>query len=181
MFTDIMLDLETTGTSPDRAAIIQIAGVKFNLETREVDDTVFNRCLIPLPARRWEEGTRAFWHRDNTMRETLARITALAEDAALVMSDFVDWARGGHRLWGKPSHFEYPLIESYCRDLNLPNPFHYRSTNDLNTWLRARYWPQEPAKIDVPFDGTAHDALFDVFNQLQVLFSHADNTTQAVG
>ena len=60
-FPDIMVDLETTGTSPDETAIIQIAAVRFNLQTGEVDPNVFDMCLSIPPRRYWDEGTRAWW------------------------------------------------------------------------------------------------------------------------
>ena len=41
-----MLDVETTGARPDRAAILQIAAVKFDPLARTIDTAdMFNRCL----------------------------------------------------------------------------------------------------------------------------------------
>jgi len=43
-YTDLMLDLETVGTTPG-CAIIQIAAVPFNIETGEISDNVFNMSI----------------------------------------------------------------------------------------------------------------------------------------
>lgn len=52
-YPDVMVDLETTGTSPDETAIIQISAVRFNLLTAEVDPNVFDMCLTMPPGRYW--------------------------------------------------------------------------------------------------------------------------------
>ena len=60
-YSDVMLDIETTGTQPDRAAIIQIGAVKFNLETGAVSNHFFNRSMELPPWRAWSEDTRSWW------------------------------------------------------------------------------------------------------------------------
>lgn len=169
---DIMVDLETTGIGPDRTAVIQIAAVKFDLETQEVESTFFDRCMRIPPHRSWQEDTRDWWLKQK--RSIIEGIFRRMEDPREVMEDFVDWCypRGSLRLWAKPSHFEYPFIESYCRDLGLINPFHYREVTDLNSFLRGKYYPEPVAEIDVPFSGDAHNALHDTLHQIKILFTH---------
>lgn len=60
-----MLDIETTGIDPAHSHIIQIAAVRFNLETKEIDvDNMFDMSLMMMSANRfWDEGTRAWWGR----------------------------------------------------------------------------------------------------------------------
>ena len=78
-FYDVMVDLETTGTSPDETAMIQLAAVKFNLAEGTVDSTdMFNRCLSIPPKRFWDEGTRQWWGQQK--REILLDIYARMED-----------------------------------------------------------------------------------------------------
>src|SRR5690348_14707385 len=63
--TDMMVDLETTGTSA-RSGIIQIGAIKFNPYSREIGG-VFDRCPTLLPFRLWDDDTREFWqvkHKD---------------------------------------------------------------------------------------------------------------------
>lgn len=171
--TDVMVDLETTSTLPDRGAILQIAAVKFNLETQDCDPNMFNRKLQIPPTRGWSESTRQWWMEQK--RGTLDEIMAQAEDPQVVINDFCDWAypAGSLRFWSRPAHFDYPFISSYCHDYGLINPFHYRYVQDMNSWVRGRFFPKPPPELDIPFTGTSHNALFDALHQLKVLFAYS--------
>lgn len=171
-YLDIMVDLETTGTTPEHSAIIQIAAVKFDLATKSISNEMFDRRLWMPLSRYWDEGTRDWWLR--TAPHVLQDILNTAEDPAIVLNDFRKWVGIGSadpvRLWAKPSHFEYPFLESYFRSHGIDNPFHYRYVNDMNSYIRGRgIDPVALAKM-VPFQGDAHNALHDVINQIAVLF-----------
>jgi hypothetical protein len=172
MFTDAMIDIETTGLSPDRSAIIQIAAVRFNLETGAVDTDFFNRALRIPNHRHWDEGTRGWWL--DQKREVLEDIYRRMEDWRVVMPAFFDWAttKGQLRFWGKPTHFDYAFIQSYFRDAELGMPFHYRTANDMNSFLRGRYFPERVPELQVEFEGDAHNAIFDALHQIKVLLAH---------
>lgn len=174
-YPDVMLDIETTGTRPETANIIQIAAVRFNLQTREIDTDFFNRCLLPLPQRYWAEDTRKWW---STKPETLNEIWDRMEPAQRVIEDFQKWVgHEGPTLWAKPSHFEFPFLTSYFNDLGVPMPFHYRNVNDQNSWIRGRFHPLTPPQIEkeLEFVGTEHNALHDVLHQIKVVFKAADH------
>lgn len=173
--TDLMLDIETTSTDPVHGNILQISAIKFNLEEMAVGEA-FDRQLRFLPGRFWDPSTLEWW---SSKPDTYMRVTSKQEDARQVFTEFVEWCypTGHLRLWGKPSHFEYPFIESYCKQLELVNPFHYRATNDLNTFIRACHFPKNPPKdMDPEFTGTVHNALDDVKHQIKSLFSHYYHT-----
>lgn len=177
MFTDVMVDLETTGTLPDRHAIIQVCAVRFNPTTREVSGDVFDRCMYIPPHRSWMEGTRNFWaQRKDVFRSLEERM----EDPATVWPEFCDWAypAGKARFWSKPSHFDFNFVSSYCHDYEMANPFHFREANDMRSFLRALYFPGDiPREIEdsVEFIGPVHNALYDTFHQIKVLFAHLDD------
>lgn len=174
-YPDVMLDLETTGTRPETTNIIQIAAVRFNLQTREVDPDFFDRCLLPIPARFWAEDTRKWW---STMPDTLNGIWARMEPAQRVLEDFQGWTKGEQlTVWAKPSHFEFPFLSSYFNDLGVLMPFDFRNVNDQNSWIRGRFFPAIPPKFerDLPFVGTPHNALHDVLHQIKVVFAAADH------
>ncbi|WP_419902160.1 3'-5' exoribonuclease domain-containing protein [Kiloniella sp.] len=174
-FPDVMVDIETTDTMPDRGAIIQLAAVRFNLEKRTVDaKDMFDRCLKMPPTRRWGEDTRKWWSEQN--QEVYRSITSRAEDPGLVMKDFCTWAypQDSMRFWGKPTHFDFSFVASYCTDYGLHNPFHYRHANDMNSFLRGIYHPREVDEVDFQFEGDAHNAIHDVLNQIKYLFLHCD-------
>ena len=84
-YPDCMVDLETTGTSFDRTAIIQIAAVRFNFDTGEIDHDMFDRCLWIPQNRHWDEDTRAWWGKQK--REVLQDILFRGEDPRIVLED----------------------------------------------------------------------------------------------
>ena len=70
----VMTDIETTGTSPDHAGVIQISAIKFNLIEKTVDNQFFDRCLWLPSGRFWEEDTRAFWSKHpRVLQEIIGR------------------------------------------------------------------------------------------------------------
>ncbi len=173
---DYMIDLETTGTNPEETAIIQIAAVRFNRLTKEIDPRVFNRCLSVPPGRYWDESTRDWWFHPE--REPILRwILSKMEDPAVVMRAFWDWVAEGsviqpRAFWSKPTTFDFNFINSYMRQYGLMQPFHFREAVDLNSFLlgkgyenRWEYWKTvEPV-------GDAHNALHDCFYQIRAIFN----------
>lgn len=185
-YTDVMIDLETTGTMPDRTAIIQISAVKFNLETREVDPNFFDRCLSIPPHRFWDQSTAAWWakQKPSTLRDILAR----QEDPRIVITDFAKWAYQTPKLrfWSKPTTFDFMFLSSYFNDEGLANPFHYSMSNqvnysnDLNSFLTGLHYPNKVPEIAWTAGGSAHNALDDTLNQLKWLFDHLDYKANGV-
>lgn len=173
-FTDIMVDIETVGTSPDRTGIIQIAAVKFNLEKRTVCPTFFNNSLTIPAHRSWDEDTRLWWTRQKPgqLQEIMARQRPWRD----VMEEFLVFARQRNSLtfWSKPTTFDYMFIQSYFKDADLPNPFHYNNVTDLKSYLKGLHHPFPVPELNVPNVGDAHNALNDTLWQLKHLFAHAD-------
>lgn len=176
-FPDVMVDIETTGTSPDRTAIIQIAAVRFNKDTGLVDPNYFEGCLR-IPAHRfWDESTRDWWL--GQKQEVLIGIFEKARPHEAVMEEFRKWVLempGSPIFWGKPTHFDYSFIASYFKDLGWANPFHYRYANDMNSFIRALWFTlgKTPPDLEatLEFVGDAHNAVWDTFHQVKVLLEH---------
>lgn len=175
-YPDVMVDIETTGIQPENTSIIQLAAYRFNLKEATIDPKPFDRCLMPMRSRYWDESTRDFWTGKNA--DVLDQIWKRLEAPYLVMSSFIDWVVKdnqcpGYTLWAKPTHFEWPFLESYFRELSLTGPFHYRSANDLNSFIRGRYWPETPPDFerDLEFVGDLHHARWDTLHQIRVLFA----------
>lgn len=172
-YPDIMVDIETTGLSPDYSAMIQLAAVKFNLKEKTIDsESMFNRCLT-IPSRRfWDEGTRQWWSQQK--REILMDIYARMEDPKAVLSEFADWVGYTpiipHRFWAKPVHFDYPFVQSYLTQFDIPNPFHFRWATDVNSYIRGVAKNPEVEQFKTEFKGDAHNAIYDVINQIDALF-----------
>jgi DNA polymerase III alpha subunit (gram-positive type) len=167
-YMNIMVDIETTGTSPDHAGIIQISAVRFDLEKKTVDNDMFDRCLWLAPNRFWDEDTRAFWSKN---ARVLNDIVSRGEEPRVVLEAFAKWVGyNGAILWAKPTTFEQPLLASYFRQFDIPMPFHYRNARDLATWVHAKGLDMKELYARVPFDGDEHNALHDVLYQIRLLF-----------
>lgn len=173
LYTDVQVDIETTGLSPDRSAMIQIAAVKFNLNDQSVSPNFFNRSLTIPEWRSWDEGTRQWW---STKLDLYNEIMSRAEDPAIVMRDFADWSiQPGVQLrfWSKPTSFDFAFVSSYLKDFNQPAIFDFREANDLNTFLRGIYYPEPIDRSDEPkMTSVAHNALNDTLFQTKLLFHH---------
>jgi hypothetical protein len=170
---DYMIDVETTGTNPEENALIQIAAVRFNRLTKEIDHDFFDRCLTVPPGRYWAEDTRDWWM---GKQDVLGPILARAEPPEIVIKAFWDWVAKGSAvcprvLWAKPTTFDFNFINSYFRQYGLMQPFHYREAVDLNSYLlgrghenRREFWNTvEPV-------GSAHNALHDCLYQIRAVF-----------
>lgn len=173
-WTDIMVDLETTGTLPDRNCIIQIAAVKFNLKTKEVCPVFFDQCLDLPKHRSWDMSTLEWWGKQK--KGVLQGILARAKPYRKVINDFADFSyqKDSLRLWAKPTHFDFNFLASYFNDEDLPNPFHYRIAKDLNSFLAGLYYPNPVPEINVDFTGDVHNALNDTLWQLKFLYAHLE-------
>lgn len=175
-FTDVMVDVETTGTAPDRAGILQLAAVRFNLQHGTIDTSdMFNRSMWLPQTRAWDESTREWW--GNQKPTILEDIMTRAESPRDVMQDFFNWSTFPHnrmRFWAKPLSFDFPFVAGYFRDYDFMNPFHYRVARDLNSYIEALHFPNAVPEVELADLGDAHNALNDCFMQLDLLFKHVD-------
>lgn len=176
-WTDIMVDLETTDTDQQKAGIIQIAAVFFDLRTGETGPT-FNRCLV-LPTEntdykfRWNINTLRWWTSDDNKRKILADIMTESEDPKVVINDFVRWIRLYGRgkslhFWSKPSHFDFTLLDKYFRFYGFENPFVYWKARDMRSYLLGLMYPEELPDLKLE-SADAHNALADVKFQIKEL------------
>lgn len=177
-FLDIMVDGETTGTDPNGNALVQLSAVKFDFATKSVQPypQMFDRCLRMPQNRYFEENCRTnFWGK---RPQIWSQIQARAEDPQLVMNDFVKWVGFDNpapvRFWAKPITFDWSFVASYLRQYDIQQPFHYRWAIDMNSFIRGLAKDPTVESHYVPFQGEAHNALFDVLNQIDQVFKAVD-------
>jgi oligoribonuclease (3'-5' exoribonuclease) len=182
-----MVDVETTGNNFERNAIIQIAAVKWDYSTGRVSDDFFDRCLHIHPGREWDPETRGWWAKQGNV---LHEIQSRAEDPYTVIRAFYEWLlkdwpvgrREGLQFWAKPISYDFSYIASYFRMFGLENPCHFRYANDVNSFIRGLHGSTDHITYEeeLPMEGDAHNALFDVLHQIKVVLHAKKVTTQGV-
>ena len=171
---DVMVDLETGGTSPEHAQIVQLSAWKFDLRSGEIGDC-FNIAVAPMAARFWDLSTILWWKEDPARVEHLNSLMRDAIDPRTAFKAFAgfvaDGEPGERRMWAKPAHFEFPFLEHAYRQLGLENPFHYRYCRDVNSFLAGLHRGPEHVHdaVDLPFEGMPHNALWDSLHECRVL------------
>jgi len=169
---DVMVDIETTGVRPDHAAILQIAAVRFDVETFEVDHLdMFNACLTIPADRYWSEDTRDWWlgQKPGVLQDIFDRM----EPAEAVMERFYRWSTQHDRpvFWSKPLSFDYPFVASYFARYGWPMPYHHSTARDVRSFCAGVTFPNPPiSDKDLEFQGDAHNAIFDVLHQIKYVF-----------
>ena len=171
-WTDIMVDLETTGTDSRTAAIIQLSAVMFNLETGEIGPQ-FDECLTVSPESRryWDQKTYMWWTSNVNRKAILEEISSRGRDPYDVIVDFLKWNGDNgapKHFWSKPSHFDYNLLDSYFRDYHFNNPFIYWKARDMRSYLLGLYFPDPLPDLRLQSDD-AHNALADTLFQVKEL------------
>jgi len=181
---DIMLDIETLGTSPG-APIVQIAAKQFsrtnpdndwicqNFEVKVDLQSCLDAGLTEITA-----GTLEFWFRqDPTMAHRLlfsdmgrwsiveacaglhdfAR--AVAADCVCDTNDLIWWAKG--------PDFDMGLIADACSRFNLSEPWKYSKKRDLRTLQDISNMPDDVLDQLIPPPQEQHDAMIDVEFQIE--------------
>lgn len=173
MMNDIMIDYETTGIDPSRNAIIQLAAVRFDYETGAIDNAdMFNMSLSIPGWRSWDLDTWHWWQKNKAILDEILSKAQPPRDVLMAFGRWVNSKSAEPRMWAKPSHFEFPFLQSYYRDFELPIPFGYRETIDLNSFMRGTF--QDPGRRafdqELPMIGAAHNAIYDVIHQISYAF-----------
>lgn len=175
-FQHIMVDLETTGVSPDRNHLIQIAAVRFNLQTQEYDPNLFEVCLSPTANFRcWDEPTRQWWH-DPERQPLLDKIIENGISPAIALDAFNIWLGENPPplvFWGNRNGFDYMFLQSYFKDFGKQFKFDFWNSKDLLSYTEGLFnGAGKPffRKKDLAFVGEKHNAKDDVLHQLKYLF-----------
>ncbi len=138
MRKDIMVDIETLGTSTD-ATIFQISAISFDIKTG-VYYSAFNKvaniednCYL-----RADGSTLKWWL--NTNKELLSELlnsgTGSTEE---LLEDFYEWLKSQSEdmkdvyLWGNGILFDNKMIQCQLEDEGLGYPIFYKNDRDVRT------------------------------------------------
>lgn len=177
---DLMVDLETLGTTPG-STIFQIAAVEFDLLTGDIHDTLDLVADISVDEIDVEGGTLLFWMDGNAerFRELLLRGKADGMSPTCALIQFDAWVRkridaSGREnvfLWGNGIANDNLWLREAYRKAGLSWPIHFRNDRDVRTvrelsYLRNRFrrdYAGEARTNDRPHDALS-DAIFQARN-----------------
>lgn len=164
----IMVDLETMSTRPD-AAIVSIGAVAFNSE--RIMDSFYVRVDLQscIDAGLRVDGETVYWWLKQS-REAREALEYHRLDIREALEKFSSWRRDYllQGLWGNGASFDNAILSTAHRKLDLPQtPYFidrcFRTVKSL--------FP----KVDVPDEGTIHDALSDAAWQARYMIELAKN------
>ena len=168
---DIMLDLETAGTSTN-AVILTFGAIKFDPHsTDEPGPGIYFRVNVDEQTalgREIDQSTMDWWMQQ---REEV-REEAFAEEDRLPIINFTKeinrFVVGANNIWAQGPVFDIPIIESLYKQLGIPVPWQYWQVRDSRTVFGLK--PNLRIK-----DNSAHNALVDCYTQaksIQAIYQH---------
>jgi hypothetical protein len=136
MSKDVMIDLETLGTTAD-AVILSIGAVKFDLETGIIEDDGFYRSVsvesnLDL-GRRISEDTLIWWFKQSPEAQGVYHEEKVALDTALV--ELSDWiGTDDYKPWANGADFDTPMLQHAYAQLKVETPWKFWNNRCFRTY-----------------------------------------------
>jgi exodeoxyribonuclease VIII len=166
---DLMIDLETMGTSPT-AAIVALGAVFFDTETGQLGDTFYHAISLESSVAAGgvvDMSTVLWWLKQSDaaraeLTDELRRVSL--REALHAFHSFINREFSGDvRVWGNGSDFDNVILASAYKSLGLEAPWKFYNNRCYRT-LKA-FLPL----VDVAREGTHHNALHNAVHQARVL------------
>lgn len=170
---NVMLDIETLGTSKN-AAIISIGAVFFNPATGELGNEFYktirqDSCeTIGLEV---DASTLKWWSEQSEEARAVLNCQN-ATHLVFALQEFNRWildnaiATKHVEIWGNGASFDCGIVDNAYRRCVINLPWRYANERDVRTIVAlGRELLQIDPKYAFPFIGTAHNALADAKHQ----------------
>jgi hypothetical protein len=172
----IMLDLETMGTSSN-AAIVAIGAVLFEPATGKLNAS-FYRIIDLVDAAEFGEldaGTVKWWILQSEAARQIFSADEQTVSLTRALCDFSEWLeehqqdeRDMPQIWGNGAGFDCVILRNAFEATGIPTPWKFWHERDVRTIVElGRAVLGYDPKLDMPFDGVAHNALVDARHQAQ--------------
>lgn len=181
MRTDVMVDIETLGTSKG-SAIFQIAAVAFDITTGQIKDKTNVFGDIAMYRDLQVDGATLKWWLETDaelLRKLLSDERAKPEVEMIIA--FLRWIHGLSEdgsmkdvyLWGNGILFDNAKISDLCDKVGLNYPINYKNDRDVRTLLElaslksgiSENQLRDEAQSE---DDTLHDAYDDCLRQIRL-------------
>lgn len=161
---DIMIDLETLGTSPD-CPVISIGAIAFDIEKKVLGPTfyaVLDTEQQINDGRKVDGSTLKWWlSQSDAAKKVFKENPAEVKTALNFLVEFVkQWPKV--KVWGNGSTFDITIMENLFKHYGVKCPWRYNDIMDLRTFKRFCAGGERIIK-----SGTAHNALDDARSQAQ--------------
>lgn len=168
MFNNVMIDLETLGTTAD-AAIISIGAVRFDLNSDKIDDAAFYSSVSIesniLFKRSISENTLLWWMQQSKEAQAVFHETKVPLSTALI--ELSDWiGRDRMSMWSNGADFDLPMLaHAYRTYLGEDPPWKFFDNRCFRTYKNL------PGAKDIKTErpGIRHNALADAYHQAKTL------------
>lgn len=166
---EIMLDLETLGTTPG-SVILSIGAAAFDIH-KGYQSYNFHQHLLLTPqmelGAQMNAGTVIWWLQQSE-EARYAQTNAKRVDPRGVLQAFDLWLKGtrleGEGIWAHGLNFDLPILEALYHRYKLPLPWGYRDGRDTRTLFAMA--GKKMGDFETP-NPMAHDALQDAIYQAQ--------------
>lgn len=169
---DVMLDLETLDTRPS-AVILSIGAVRFDCESETSPVETFHAFVdidSNLRYGRTVSGSTILWWLDQDVQARRKILEGTPQPLEDVLADLSKFIRENDRVWGNGAAFDNAILADAYRSVQLKQPWRFWNDMCFRTFKNA-FRDVKP----LPFEGIAHDALDDAYNQarhLQRIVAH---------
>lgn len=169
---DVMLDLETLGTSPG-CVILSIGAVKFYPEEQRIGDT-FYRLILPSSCTdiglHADAATAVWWMRQSDeARLGVAKASTTGVPVYQALRDFTNWYNEGDAgafIWANSPSFDCAILKDVYQKLKASPPWSFWAERDYRT-LKTLF-----GEVELPErDGVHHNALDDAAHQAEHLMA----------
>lgn len=171
-YTDLMIDIETTGRRPG-CAIIQIAAVPFNMNNGAVSKNVFKMAInldsqfknkfgyCPNTMGWWKKTNKALFDKLSNSEDNYVTVGKAFQEYFNSLED-----HNKIRTWGNSARFDMGILEGwYMRAIG------FKFNAFWNTWLerdvRTLSCLRPDIKKGTKFEGIKHDAIDDCKHQIK--------------
>lgn len=167
---DLMIDIETLGTDPDKSPIISIGAVFFDLETGQIGEefeVVLDLKEQLSKKRKVDANTLQWWlNQSDSAKKLFGRKGILVKDALKLFIQFIKKSNNP-QPWGNGSTFDISFLESMLKENKFEIPWKFFNIMDLRTYVRFIGKGKKIQKI-----GVNHDALDDARSQAQYVIDN---------
>ena len=169
--TNLMIDLETMGNTPN-SAIVAIGAVFFNPSTGELGESFYRAVNLNSSVEYGgdiDPGTVLWWmNQSDEARSAIYNADSISINTALSeLNTFIcnQIEPGKLKVWGNGAGFDNVILRSSYYRLGIPCPWNFWNDRDVRTIVEMGREIGIDPRHDIPFEGDQHNALDDARHQ----------------